>query len=132
MSKIRDFYTRLPEACGVPEDLAAIYADHLGQLFDHEAKNPESVLARKLGQSVAGRLKPAFAGWDEFAQVPEVEYGKRLAIYAAAMYGWNSKDDGDPDELETEREYLASYEPEFPKIAALMTVDEASTLSNWI
>lgn len=138
MGKIRDFYTGLPLVTGVESTLATIYALHLGELFDYEVQYPKSILARRSAQTVAERMRMAYLGWAEFAQdKPSLEYGMRLGNYTAAMYGLNKKDEGDAQELAVEKAELQVLEPGFPKISALITVADASTvgaagtLSSW-
>lgn len=130
--KIRDFFTGLPAACGVPKEVAELYAHHLGGVFDLEKKDPGSVFARKPGQTVAERMAPAFDGWTRYAyDLPAVEYARDLAVYVAKRDLYNRKGEGDLAELKKEEDHLKANEPMFPRISALLTVADAGIQSNW-
>ncbi len=130
--KIRDFFTGLPAACGVPKEVAELYAHHLGGVFDLEKKDPGSVFARKPGQTVAERMAPAFDGWIRYASnMDAVEYARDLAVYVAKVDLYNRKGEGNLAELEEDAAYLAADEPMYPEISALLTVADAGIQSNW-
>jgi len=138
MNPIRNYYVKLPLACGVDEELAAEFERHLGALYDIDARI--GAFDRKPGQSVENRMRLAWIGWEDLvvlAYLKSLIYGKRLGIFMAASYAYNKKKEGDAFELDTEASELRILEPNFPKISALMTVSDASTvglagpLSSW-
>jgi len=129
MNPIRNYYVKLPLACGVDEELASEFERHLGELYDIDGRRKDGPLARKPGQTVAERMDLAFAGWMDKAEDYEgIEYGYRLGIYIPKMYGLNKKGEGDAHELAVEKAELMVLQPKFPKISALMTVADASTV----
>lgn len=133
MSKLREFFVKLPEVCGVEPEVACMYGEHLGKLFDHEVKNPESVFRYRPGQSPRARLAPAFAGWSGLLHTDnlgKLEYARNLAVLCATSYAF-TKGIADQWEVDELAEILYRAEPAYPEIAALMSVDEAATLTNW-
>ena len=130
-SLIRNLVVGLPAACGVPEGIAEIAGGTNGLMFDWEKEHPGSVLRRIEGISELYRLEPAFSLWEKFAEHEAVTYAKYLLVYVAKVTAFNSKGIGDKVSLETDRERLEEMEPDFPKIKALMTVEQASVLTSW-
>lgn len=128
MNLIRNYYVKLPEACEVTKELATEFERHLGELYDIDARSEDGPLSRRKNQPVAERMDLAFAGWLDYASYKSSEYGYRLGIYIAAMYGLNAKGKGDAQELAVEKAELLVLEPAFPRISALMTVADASTV----
>ncbi len=128
MNQIRNYYVKLPLACDVDEELAAEFERHLGELYDIDGRRLVGPLARKFGELVTERMHLAFAGWPKYAEWKSYEYGKRLGNYIAAMYGLNAKGEGDAQELAIEKAELQGFELAFPRIKALMTVADASTV----
>lgn len=126
---IRNFLENLPAACGVPKELAKIEADHMVALFDFERANPGSLLSRNSFKSVDDRIHYGLK-WLRFADPDKVQYAVDLLIYAAKSIDANGKGvvvDG----LAEDRDMLLTDEPDYPEISALMSVDQAGTLSNW-
>jgi hypothetical protein len=132
MSKIRDFWVGLPNACGVPDGLAQIEGDRNGKLFDWEIANPDAILHRQPGQTSRQRLKPAFVAWEHLAEPHAVEYAKRLGELLDKATRFNAKGLGDKILIDAEAATLKVIEPSIPTVSALMTVDQAvSPLSFW-
>lgn len=130
--KIRDFFTGLPAACGVPREIADGYAKKLGEKFDLEKRDPKSMYARQPGQTVEERMAPAFEEWVQFAtDKGAAEYARDLAVYVAKRDLYNRKGEGNLMELEEDAAYLTADEPMYPEISALLTVAEASILTSW-
>lgn len=130
-SILRRFWVGLPKACGVSEGIAEIEGERLGKLFDHEIANPKSVYARQVAQTVAQRLEPAFAGWKHLADPHAVEFAEKLGVYTARSIDVNRGEVPPSNQLDAERISLAAQETLFPEIASLLTVEQASVLSNW-
>ena len=131
MSQIRSFFVGLPLACGVEPKLAKIYGEHLGALFDYEVTNPDGHFNRGNFSSVAKRMGYAFHGWTDFADPKRVSYAIRLSIFAAKCYAQNAKG-LHADDITVSREILLIDEEENAEVSALLTVEQASTLSSWI
>lgn len=131
MSKLRDFFVGLPAACGVEPEAAKMLGKQLGELFDFEVDHPESIFSAKSGQHIEDRMYPAVAHWMMFADDDKFDYAHDLLIYAARCHAINAKGASFKG-IEDDRFSLETDEPNFPEISALLTVSEASTLSNWI
>lgn len=131
ISKLRTFFTSVPDVCGVPSALAQIEGVANGGRFDLEVTDPHSVFQRKPGQSTRQRLAPAFVAWEEFADEDELAYAIDLAVYAADCCELNKSGLEHPQSLIDQGDDLLSREANHPGISALFTVSEASTLSNW-
>ena len=84
MSIIRDFVTKLPAACGVPEGLSEIYGELNGKLFDFELSNPDGPLHRKHFDSLYSRISLGFDPWYRLAdESGSVEFARALLIFSA-------------------------------------------------
>lgn len=130
MSK-KSYFEGLPEACGVPHEVAVHAGKWEGALFDIEKGNPNSIFRRLPRQSIAARFKPAFAAWEAFADPKELAYAKRLTYFLAASHNYNVKGIGVKKLLQAEAILLKAQEHEHPKIAALLTVDQAAAQGEW-
>lgn len=130
-SKTRDFWVRLPAACGVPDEVAEIEGEANGKKFDLELKNPGSVYRRRQGQPTRARLSPGFLAWSHLADSKTMAYGIDLACFMSDCRDVNRAGEKHPKALIAEAARLQKLEPEFPAISALYTVEEASVLSNW-
>ena len=130
MSKIRDFFIGLPAACGASN--AKAWGQVNALQFDHEVANPLSVF-RDTGRPATERLETAF-GWAgrDPDKVGIETYAKNLAHLAALSYAVDSKGRKElADERATLAGILSTQEAEFPTVSALLTVSEASVMSNW-
>lgn len=135
MSIIRDFVTKLPAACGVPAGLAEIYGELNGRLFDYEKDNPDGALHRKHFESVYSRIILGFDPWQRLVddlpgESSPTGYAVDLLIFAARTIDAKG---GDWRGKETEKASLLKKEsePANAKVAALLSVEQASTLGNW-
>lgn len=132
MSIVHEFVKGLPFACGVPKEIADIEGDRLGRLYVYDAHNPDSVFNRQPGQTERQRLSRAFAGWSDLAHPAILEYAERLLCLAAKASAFNSKGIGNEIEIQAEAATMRVFEPGFPTVSALMTVDQAvSPQSSW-
>ncbi len=132
MSIIRNLIVNLPQACGVPEGLAKWDGIRNGGWFDWELENPDNVLKSNYNETDRQRLDPAFKGWEHIADNHIVEYAKRFTAFVAARARFNKYGIGNEIELLAEGATLKIYEPKFPTISSLMTVEQAaSPQSNW-
>jgi hypothetical protein len=130
MSIIREFVTKLPAACGVPEGLAEIYGELNGKLFDFELANPDGPLNRKNFSSAYERLALGVDPWKCLVPIGVANYAiGLLAFMAKTTYAKG----GDWDGKEWAKNQLSAEEkqPYNAPVASLMTVEEASTLGNW-
>lgn len=130
MSTVRDFFVGLPLACGVEPNIAEVYGKHLGELFDYEIAHPYGVFSRDKLANTAKRMSYAFHGWPDFADPKKIGYALRLALFMANSYGKNAKGIDSPD-LDFTKAILLNDEPYNPEVASLMSVEQASTMSNW-
>lgn len=131
-SRIRAFCVGLPAACGVPKEIAdEIEGPANGKRFDYEKANSDSAYRRRPGQPTRQRMKPAFAAWADLADPKALAYGIDLLCYANDCYGYNKTGQKHPKELVETGVRLVAVEPTQPAIAALYTVDEATTLTYW-
>jgi hypothetical protein len=132
MSKIRNFWVGLPAACGVPEGLAKSFGNLNGEMFDWERGNHGGVLRRVHGQTARQRLARAFVGWRDLAEdQAAVEYAEALGEFLDASIQYNEHGIGNKIELEATAATLKVYEPKYPKVAELLTVDTASVQGQW-
>jgi hypothetical protein len=130
MSKIRDFFIKVPAICGA--DNAETWGMMNQLAFDHEVATPGSVFGRKPDVSVRERLLPAFGFMIAKGVNKDVaRYAQDLAILAALSYGV-SKGVDDFGEVKALSDALSGQEPNFPQVSELLTVSEASTLGNWV
>lgn len=130
-SRLRQFFVGLPDACGVPSGLAKIEGEANGGRFDLEKADPNSVFRQKQGQSTRHRMLPAYVAWSEFADSEALGYAIDLMVYAADCYGLNKEGLEHPQHIKDAQARLEFEEATHPQIKALLTVEEASTLSNW-
>jgi hypothetical protein len=128
MSIVRDFVTKLPQACGAKSPAWG----KMNQLaFDHEVAHPVSEFSHAEGQSVEERLAPGFGFTvDPLVDQMAANYGRRLLELAAVAYA-ASKGEVPSELVSSLRSKLASREADFPNVSALMTVEQASTLGSW-
>lgn len=131
MSKLQDYFKGLPGACGVPSEVARAAGEYNAKLFQIEKNDPESIFRRLPRQSVRARFKPAFAAWEAFADPKKLEYAKRLTHFLGASHNYNVKGIGVKKLLQAEAILLKASEAENPEVAALLTVEEASTQGAW-
>ncbi len=129
MSIIRDFVTKLPAACGVPEGLAEIYGELNGKLFDFELANPDGPLNRKHFESVFDRIFLGVCPWKDLASCG-VSHAVNLLEFVARTIDakggeWRGK------EAASKALVNGELSPENAPVVALMTVEQASTLGNW-
>lgn len=128
MSIVRDFVIKIPQVCGAKSPAWG----KMNQLaFDYEVSNPDSEFSHAKGQSIEERLAPGFG----FVSDPLVDqmaasYARRLLELAATAYA-ASKGEAPSSLVESLKARLAPRESDFPKVAELMTVEQASTLGNW-
>lgn len=132
MSRLRDFFIHLPEACGVPSALAKIEGDRCGKIFDLEVWDSGSVFRQNEGQTTRDRMAPAFISWEAYADADALEYAIGLMVYAADCYGANKAGCEHSEILAENRGRLEDGEKAHPAIAELLSVYEASTLTNWV
>ena len=130
MSIIRDFVTKLPAACGVPAGLAEIYGELNGKLFDFELANPDGPLSRKHFDSIWERIDLGFNPWIQLAKRAPVVHAQSLLEFAARTIDakggdWRGKEEEMARLLKNEAETVNA------PIAALLSVEQASTLGNW-
>lgn len=133
MSIIRDFVTKLPAACGVPAGLAEIYGELNGKLFDFELANPDGPLNRKNFESLFDRLDLGFSPWTNFVEEKNwntVRHARDLLTFAVRNIDASGGDFLHKASLRKRLEEDAG-KPENAPVAALMTVEQASTLGNW-
>jgi hypothetical protein len=127
MSKLRDFFTQLPTACGA--DNATAWGWINGKQFDEEASNPESIFA-DVGQGIPARLDTAF-GWAgrDLGKVDAERYGRGLAELVLLADRVNRKGVAElKEEFAMLADVLRAAEPSCPAVSALLTVDEAVTV----
>lgn len=131
MSQLRDLIAKGPELCGARN--AARWSKAFLLQFDEEKDNPNSVFASVAGEDIGDRmetLQGLFAASGTSAK--KVSYWISLLTLAANAYALSKGNDGLEFIVKTLKEDLSSKEPEFPEFAQVMTVEQASTLSNWV
>jgi hypothetical protein len=129
MSRLREFFSKLPEACGVEN--AEAYGKMNELAFDYEVANKDSQFSRKAGVSASARLLPAFGfRVDPDHDQDAADYAFQLATLAEMAYSL-TKGIGDKQEVDMLAEELDTVEADFPAISALLTVQEASTMGQW-
>lgn len=126
---VRNFVVGLPKACGVPEGLAEIFAEHNGKLFDWEIANANGRLNRENFKSYEDRVIHGFA-WLAFANPDHAQYALDLMVFAAKSIDFNGKGIS-VEGLAEDRDMLEQDEAEHPEVAALLTVEQASILTAW-
>ncbi len=130
MSIIRDFVTKLPAACGVPEGLAEIYGELNGKLFDFELANPDGPLNRKHFRSSIDRLEIGFHWYGYFGNEAVTEYALDLLVFLSKTIDADGSDWKGREASKNELQ-IREAQPGNSDVAALLTVDQASTLGNW-
>lgn len=148
MSIIRDFVTKLPAACGVPNEpvtftwvdkdgveraetkgLADIFGEMNAQMFAYELANPDGPLHRKHFESVFDRVYLGVGPWKDLASGGS-GHALDLLVYVAR----NIDAKGTPWRGKSESEIQlknSEMRPENSAVAALLSVEQASTLGNW-
>lgn len=124
----------------IPEPFASIDGKRNGEWFDAEKANPASPLSRDTFTNSHDRVSFAFSGWDKLVkeeQQPELAYAWALVEFADLLFGIHAGKISDPhfvdaaDEMEAA---LRKLEPDYPRVSALLTVDQVKTASvqgNW-
>lgn len=131
MSIIRDFVTKLPAACGVPDGLAEIYGELNGKLFDFELANPEGPLNADNFGDVYERISLGIHPWVDLGDPYRAGYAHKLLEFVAKT---TKAKGGDWEGKEASKSKLLFLEgdPANAPIASLMTVEQASTLGSWV
>lgn len=130
MGLARNFAVGLPKACGVPEGLDELYADHQGRLFDFDLQHGDGATHRRNFKGYEDRLLPGFSWKAYAANQGAVDYALDLAVYAAKCIDVNTKG-AEIKGLADDRVMLEADELDHPEVAALLTVEQASTMTAW-
>ena len=134
----RAFFTSIP-ALFIPEELAKIEAVRNDGWYTYELKNPKGSLNRAAFDSPWKRVNPAFGGWEGLVsdeQHDEYCYAHDLAEFMDLRHGiWKGVITEDRELAYSQQleNSLRDREPKFPKVAAILTVDQAKAAaeSNW-
>ncbi|SRR6266487_799574 len=130
MSKLRDFIERGPELCGARN--AARWSKNFLLQFDCEIKDPVSEFASKKGEDPWDRLETLYGltvadGIDD----DKVNYWIDLIGLAAHAYAVSKGHIALEYVVSTMAEDLAIQESSYPEFASILSVSEASVMSNW-
>jgi hypothetical protein len=132
VSKIRQLLVEAPQMCGLYD------AQRWGRIaeiaFDLEVADKESVGARLPDETIPDRLRTVLA-WRNY--IPSLEgqqigaYVQNLLVFAALSIDKNTGKPYDESSRENYWKNLKADEARYPQVAAILTVDEASTLDFW-
>lgn len=128
MSKLRDFVVGLPKACGVPNGLAEIYGELNGKLFDFEMAYPDGPLNRRNFSHIWDRLSIGVRPWERFADQDKLKHASALLDFAARTIDAKG---GDFTGKSVIADQLTLSQANNPEVSSLLTVADASVLSNW-
>ncbi len=130
MSKLRTLIEKGPELCGAK--FSGRWSKSFLLQFDHEVGNPDSEFAAKDGEDPWDRLD-TLDGLHMASDVYEekVQYWIDLIGLAAHAYAVSKGCVGLEYVVTTLSEDLSIRESDYPEFAAILSVSEASILSNW-
>jgi hypothetical protein len=131
MTKLRNLFVNLPNACSVQNELATLDGKRNGGWFDFELKNPDSILKKIPGQTTKQRLSPAFNGWRHLADPYILEFSERFTTFIADRVLFNEKGIGDLTYLLAEESVLRILEKKYTSISSIYSVDDAVIQGNW-
>lgn len=132
MSKLRDFIYEGPRQCGVEGINAKRWGEKYAKLFDDEIADKESIFALQPGETIEDRL-------DILNGLYMAKGAKRdrvafyigtimLAAMSCAIAKGMTEYTGPKERLQA---VLKAQEPDNAKLASIISVDEAGTMSLW-
>ena len=132
MSNLREFIYQGPGHCGVTGINAKRWGEKYADLFDKEISDKESVFALQDGETIEDRfdvLNGLYMARGARREKVAFYIGTlMLSAMSCAIAKGYAEYQGPKDRLQAS---LKAQEPDNAKLASVMSVDEAGTLSTW-
>jgi len=132
MSKLREFIYQGPGHCGVEGINAKRWGEKYLDLFDKEKLDKDSVFAFQPGETIEDRLDILNGLYmAKGAKRDKVDFyigTLKLATMSCAIHKEYTEYTGPKERLQA---VLKAQEPDNAKLASVMSVDEAGTLTFW-